>query len=96
MIEYLILSFILISIAVIGILTTKNALRILMGIEIMLNAAALNFVAFSRIYNVLGEIFVLFILIIAAAESAIGLSIILMLYKYYKTLDLEKVREMRW
>ncbi len=96
MIEYIVLSFILISIAIIGIITTKNVLRILMGVEIILNAAAINFVAFSKMYNVLGEIFVLFILIVAAAEAAIGLSIIIMLYKYYKTLDLEKIREMRW
>jgi NADH:ubiquinone oxidoreductase subunit K len=97
-IEYFLgLSAILFIIGAFGVLTRKNAIVILMSIEIMLNAANINFVAFS-VYNndVTGQVFALFSIAIAAAEVAVGLAILLNLQKQTKTIDVDEIDNLRW
>jgi NADH:ubiquinone oxidoreductase subunit K len=79
------------------VVTRKNAILVLMGIELMLNAANINFVAISQ-YSpevVAGQFFALFVIVIAAAEAAVGLAIVLRVYDYFKTIDLDKINELK-
>ncbi len=106
-IEYwLILSSLLFAIGAYGVLTRKNAIVVLMSIEIMLNAANINFVAFSSYHGSLhplqafpdpsGQVFALFSIAIAAAEVAVGLAILLSVYRRYQTIDVDKINILRW
>jgi len=106
-IEYwLILSSLLFAVGAYGVLTRKNAIVVLMSIEIMLNAANINFVAFSSYYYALhatvyaspatGQVFALFSIAIAAAEVAVGLAILLSVYRRYQTIDVDKINILRW
>ena len=97
-IEYfLALSAILFAIGAYGVLTKKNAIIVLMCIELMLNAANINFVTFSSFYsNINGQVFALFSIAIAAAEVAVGLAIILNLYKTRDTITLDEISLLRW
>ena len=95
--HYLILSAMLFCIGIYGVLTKKNAIYVLMSIEIMLNAVNINFVAFSAYSgDVSGQIFALFSIALAAAEVAIGLAIFLLLYKRYGTVELRNIKLLRW
>ena len=96
--HYLILSSILFVIGAYGIMTSKNAIKILMCIEIMLNTANINLVAFSRyLGDISGQLLTTFSIAIAAAEAAVGLAIVVALYKLYKTVDITKIGdERRW
>ncbi len=97
--HYLILSAILFSIGLYGALAKRNAVVILMSIEIMLVAASIAMVAFSR-YIVptllTGQVFVIFIMVVAAAEAAVGLAIIMAIYRSYSTIDATKINLMKW
>ena len=94
---YLVLSAMLFCIGIYGVLTKKNAIYVLMSIEIMLNAVNINFVSFSAYsFDVSGQVFALFSIGLAAAEVAIGLAIFLLLYKRYGTVELQKIRLLRW
>ena len=97
-IEYfLALSGILFVIGAIGGLTKKHARVVLMSVEVILNAANINFVAFSAFYGSLnGAIFALVSIAIAAAEVAVGLAIIMNLYKTRDTISLNKINLLRW
>ena len=87
---YLVLAMLMFVIGLYIILSKGNAIMILLGIELMLNAANLNFLAFSRYHqNLEGQIFTLFVIVVAAAEVAIALAIILKLYKHFKETDLD-------
>jgi NADH:ubiquinone oxidoreductase subunit K len=79
------------------ILTKRNAIQILIGIELMLNAAILNLVAFGKYdrFNNGGQLFALFAIVLAAATTAVALAIILNIYKKYKTIDPGKIDELR-
>lgn len=79
------------------VLTKKNAIMVLIGIELMLNAANLNLVTFSRFdpQALQGQIFSLFVITIAAAEAAIALAIVVKVYKYFRTSDLDKINSMK-
>jgi NADH-quinone oxidoreductase subunit K len=80
-----------------GILTRKNALLFLMSVELMLNAANINLVAFSAYWgNVTGQTFSLFTMALAAAEVAVGIGIILVLYRNFDDVDVTLARELRW
>jgi NADH-quinone oxidoreductase subunit K len=80
-----------------GILTRQNALQFLMSVELMLNAANINLVAFSAYWgNVTGQTFSLFTMALAAAEVAIGIGIILVLYRNFGDVDVTLAKEMRW
>ena len=94
---YLVLSGTLFVIGAIGVLSKRNAIVVLMSIELMLNAANINFVAFSAYYgNLNGAVFALISIAIAAAEVAIGLAIILNLYKTRDTISLDEINLLRW
>jgi NADH-quinone oxidoreductase subunit K len=95
--HYLILSVVLFCIGMWGVFTRKNAIVIFMCIELMLNAANLAFIAFSRHLNsVDGQIFVFFVMTVAAAEAAVGLGIIIALYRNRETINVDDVNLMKW
>lgn len=95
--DYLILSAMLFSISIAGIfLNRKNLLIILMAIELMLLAVNMNFIAFSHYLNdIAGQVFVFFILTVAAAESAIGLAILVVLYRNRRTIDVGHINTLK-
>ena len=98
--QYLILSALLFSIGLAGALVRRNAILVLIGIELMLNAANLNFVAFWRYgshpeHHLGGLLFVLFSIGIAAAEAAVGLALIIAIYRHYRTSNLDQIDSMR-
>ncbi len=95
--HYLILSGVLFAIGVMGVLIRRNALMILLSLEIMLNAANLSFVAFSRFLgNLEGQIFVFFIITVAAAEVAVGLAILIVLFRNKRSVDTNQIKMLRW
>ena len=92
---YLILSAILFSLGVAGFLFRKNIITVFMSIELMLNAVNLSFVTFSyQRGQIDGQIFTFFVMVVAAAEAAVGLAIILTVYKNRASLDIDDVSEM--
>ena len=94
---YLIVSAILFSIGTIGVLTRKNAIVMFMCIEMMLNAVNLTFVALSRYMgNLDGQVFVFFIMTVAAAEAAVGLALMIAFYKNKESIDVDQVNIMKW
>ncbi|RXK49514.1 NADH-quinone oxidoreductase subunit NuoK [Halorientalis pallida] len=94
---YLLLSAAMFCIGLFGILTRRNALLFLMSVELMLNAASINLVAFSLQWgNLTGQVFTLFLMALAAAEVAIGIGIILVLYRNFADIDVTKPTTMRW
>jgi NADH:ubiquinone oxidoreductase subunit K len=96
---YLIFSSLLFSVGLAGALTRHNAILVLVGIELMLNAANLNFIAFWRYNpdpnNLGGIMFVIFSIAVAAAEAAVGLALIIAIYRHYKTTNLDKVDSLK-
>jgi NADH-quinone oxidoreductase subunit K len=89
---YLILAAILFSIGIAAFLIKRNVITIFMSIELMLNAVNLTFVAFAHMwYQVSGQIFVFFVMVVAAAEAAVGLAIIIALFRVRKTLNIDQV-----
>ena len=99
LVSYLLLSSLLFGIGLAGALTRRNAIIVLVGIELMLNAANLNFIAFWR-YSpnpeaLVGVMFVIFSIAIAAAEAAVGLALIIAIYRHYKTTNLDQVDSMK-
>ncbi|MDR2875802.1 MAG: NADH-quinone oxidoreductase subunit NuoK [Methylobacillus sp.] len=95
--HYLILGSLLFALSVIGIfLNRKNIIILLMAIELMLLAVNMNFIAFSHYLNdMAGQVFVFFILTVAAAESAIGLAILVLLFRNLKTIDVEDLKSLK-
>ena len=95
--HYLIVSLIVFSLGLYCVLTRRNAIGILMGIELVLNAANINYLAFSR-YSASssdGQIFAIFVIMLAAAEAAIGLAIVLGIYRSFETIDVEAADRLR-
>lgn len=94
--SYLILSALLFTIGVIGVLIRRNAIIIFMCIELMLNAANLAFIAISRnLGEASGQIFVIFVMAVAAAEVAIGLAIIVSVFKHQQTINVDEVNSLK-
>jgi NADH-quinone oxidoreductase subunit K len=94
---YLVLAAAVFCIGLFGLLTRRNALLFLMSVELMLNAANINLVAFSLVWgNVTGQTFSLFTMALAAAEVAIGIGIILVIYRNFEGVDVTKAKTMRW
>lgn len=89
--ESLALSAVLFTIGVVGVLTRRNAIIIFMCIELMLNAVNLTFVALSRFYGVAGQVFVVFVMTVAAAEAAVGLAIIIALFRHKQTVNIQDI-----
>lgn len=98
LIYYLTLSSILFTIGAYGVLTKRNAVRVLMAIEIMMNAAVINLIAFS-VYmpfnNISGQVFALFAIAIAAAEAAVGLAIFILIFRVHGTIDINEIRRLK-
>jgi NADH-quinone oxidoreductase subunit K len=95
--SYLILSAILFTVGVLGFMLRRNIIVIFMSIELMLNAANLAFVAFSRYLNSMdGQIFVFFVMSVAAAEAAVGLAIIMAVYRTKATVNADELNIMKW
>jgi NADH-quinone oxidoreductase subunit K len=93
--DTLALSFLIFTIGFIGVLVRRNFLTVLMSIELMLNAVNLNLIAFSRrLSDLTGQIFSVFVITIAAGEAAIGLAIIISLYRQRKTLNVDEADTM--
>ena len=89
--ESLFFSALLFTIGVIGVLTRRNAIIVFMCVELMLNAVNLTFVAFAQVYGVAGQVFVFFVMTVAAAEAAVGLAIIIALFRHKQTVDLSNI-----
>ncbi len=95
--HFLILSFLLFSIGFFGVLVRRNFLTVLMSIELMLNAVNLSFVTFSyKLGQVDGNIFSFFVMVVAAAEAAVGLAIILTVFKNKQTLEIDEISSMKY
>jgi NADH:ubiquinone oxidoreductase subunit K len=99
LLSYLLISALLFAIGFAGALTRRNAILVLVGIELMLNAANLNFIAFWR-YGphpeaLTGIMFAIFSIGVAAAEAAVGLALIISVYRHYKTTNLDRIDSMR-
>jgi NADH-quinone oxidoreductase subunit K len=96
---YLILGALLFSVGLAGALARRNAILVLVGIELMLNAANLNFIVFWRYSRdpqvITGIMFVIFSIAIAAAEAAVGLALIISIYRHYRTVNLDKVDSLK-
>jgi NADH-quinone oxidoreductase subunit K len=88
-------SALLFSIGAAGVLLRRNAIVIFMCIELMLNAVNLSFVALSEAYGLPGQIFVFFVMTVAAAEAAVGLAIILAIFRHHKSVDLKNINLLR-
>ena len=89
--ESLALSALLFTIGVIGVLTRRNAIIIFMCVELMLNAVNLSFVALSKLYGATGQVFVVFVMTVAAAEAAVGLAIIIAIFRHRQSVNLEDI-----
>lgn len=93
----LVLSALLFSIGLYGVLARKNAIMVLMSLEIVISSALLNFVAFSSYSNdASGQVFALLGIAVAAADAAVGLAIFLSIYQTHGTVDMDRVRFLRW
>jgi NADH-quinone oxidoreductase subunit K len=95
--HYFVLSAALFMIGVIGVLTRRNVIIILMSIELMLNAVNINLIAFShQIQNVAGQVFAVFVICVAAAEAAVGLGVILAFYRNKESVNIDDMSLLRW
>jgi len=95
--HYMVLSAALFTIGVIGVLVRRNIIIIFMSIELMLNAVNINLIAFSaQLHHVVGQVFAVFVIAVAAAEAAVGLGIILSLYRNKETINIDEMNLMRW
>jgi len=92
---YLVLGAVLFGIGMFGVLTRRNAIAILMAVELMLNAVNINFIAFSR-STLDGQVFAIFVIAVAAAEAAVGLAIVLGLYRNFHTVNVDEINLMKW
>jgi NADH-quinone oxidoreductase subunit K len=90
------LSAILFSLGVAGVIIRRNAIILFMCIELMLNAVNLAFVAFSRTAGIDGQIFVFFVMTVAAAEAAVGLALVIAIFRHLETVDMENFNLLRW
>jgi NADH:ubiquinone oxidoreductase subunit K len=101
--KFLIIAALLFAVGVAGVLTRRNIIVIFMSIELILNAANLNFIAFARYFQetgnvnaVAGQVFTVFIIVVAAAEAAIGLGLVIALYRNRETIFIDKIDLLKW
>jgi NAD(P)H-quinone oxidoreductase subunit 4L len=96
---FLLLAALLFCIGIYGLITSRNAVRVLMSIELLLNAVNINLLAFSNYLDgemIKGQVFAVFVITVAAAEAAVGLAIILSIYRNRETVDMEKFNLLKW
>ena len=95
--HFLVLSTLVFSIGVVGVLTRRNVIIIFMSIELMLNAVNINLIAFAeRLQHLTGHVFVVLVITVAAAEAAIGLGIIIALFRNKATVNVDEIDVMKW
>ncbi len=97
MLEYaLLLSAALFVVGTLGVIVRRNAIIIFLCIELQLNAVNLAFVALSRYTGIEGQLFVFFVMTVAAAEAAVGLAIIISIFRHYKTVNVDRFNLLKW
>ncbi len=94
--HYLILAAALFTLGTIGVLTRRNVVIVLMSIELILNAVNLNLVAFSRMWDLQGQVFAIFVITDAAAEAAVGLGILIAFFRNKETINVDEVDLLKW
>ncbi len=95
--HYLFVSAVLFSLGVVGVMVRRNAIIIFMSIELMLNAVNLTFVAFGRFLHTLdGQLFVFFVMVVAAAEAVVGLAIIISVFRLRESVDVDRMNLFKW
>ena len=95
--SYLALSGIIFSVGLVGVMTSRNVIKVLLSLEILLAASNLSFVAFSKFNgDYAGQLIVFFVILVAAAEVAIGLAIIVLMYRRLSTIQADELKEMKW
>jgi len=97
--HYLTLAAILFSIGFYGLITRRNAIAILMSLELMFNAVNINLVAFNRFVTpteFVGQVFAIFVIVVAAAEATVGLAIVILIYRNWRSIDADRVNLMKW
>jgi NADH-quinone oxidoreductase subunit K len=93
----MVLSAALFTLGLVGVMTRRNVIIVLMSIELMLNAVNINLIAFShQLQNVIGQVFAVFVIVVAAAEAAVGLGIILAFYRNKETVNIDEMNLLRW
>ena len=95
--NYLLISAILFSLGLFGVVTRRNGVAVLMSVEWILNAANVNFLAFARFggMNISGHVYALFVIVLAAAEAAVALAIIINIFNNFRTINIDDVSELR-
>jgi NADH-quinone oxidoreductase subunit K len=94
---YLILAAALFTIGIIGVLTRRNIMVILMSIELMMNAVNINLIAFANhMQQIVGQVFAIFVITVAAAEAAVGLGIVIAMFKNKETMNINEIDLMKW
>ena len=94
--QFLIASAVLFSIGIYGVLARRNAVLVLMSVELILNAVNINLVAFGAFHDsIVGEVFALFVITVAAAEVGVGLALVLLIYRNRQSIDLQKIDLMK-
>lgn len=96
LVEALVLSALLFVIGTTGVLVRRNAIIMFLSIELMLNAVNLSFVAFSRFLGIEGQLYVFFVMTVAAAEAAVGLAIIISVFRHYETVNVDHFNLLKW
>ena len=99
MFYYLALAAVLFAIGLFGVLTRRNVIGILMSLELMFNAANINFVTFNKFIAtdaLVGQMFALFIVVVAAAEAVVGLAIVLLIYRNWRGIGMDNINVMKW
>jgi NADH:ubiquinone oxidoreductase subunit K len=99
MLQYLALASILFAIGIFGVLTRRNTIGILMSLELMFNAVNINLVTFNKYIgpdNLTGQIFATFVIVVAAAEAVVGLAIVLLLYRNWRGIEVDRINLMKW
>jgi len=99
MFYYLALAAVLFSIGLFGVLTRRNTIGILMSLELMFNAANINFVTFNKFIatdGLIGQMFAIFVIVVAAAEAAVGLALVLLIYRNWRGIETDNFAVMKW
>lgn len=93
--EALFFSAVLFTVAVIGVLTRRNAIIVFMSVELMLNAVNLSLVALSQLHGLGGQVFVILVMTVAAAEAVVGLAIVIAVFRHFRTVDIGNINLLR-
>lgn len=95
--HYILLSGIVFSVGIVGVITSRNVLKVLLSLELLLAASNLSFVAFSRFNgDYAGQLIVFFVILVAAAEVAIGLAIVVLMYRNLSTIQADELKDLKW